>query len=156
MEADSSDASSTETPGRGKNATPAVRAKEEYDKCVEFIKYSGTVQFGQVSVFLAVMTGCVLFFFGEEPPNECLRSFGKLGIVVVATCLWITHESHSHLAAHFLRRAAKLEKKLRHKSFSALPGMPEYRFRPSKWALGTMYALFTAFWFVAFLVDVLG
>lgn len=131
------------------------RAQEEYDRSIAYNKHCTTIQFGQISVFLAAMTVCMVFFYGDHPPAEPLLTFGKLGTAFIALCLWIMSESHAYMSGRFFRRAAQLEIELGYQGLSTMPGMPEYRYGPAKWALRAVYCLFSLFWLVAFIVAVL-
>ncbi|MFH1007456.1 MAG: hypothetical protein V1800_08145 [Candidatus Latescibacterota bacterium] len=131
------------------------QAKDEYDRSMDYCKHCTLIQFGQISVFLAAMTACVVFFYGEHPPSGTLLKFGKLGTSFIAFCLWITTESHAYMSGHFFRRVAQLEIILGYQGLSRMPGMPDYRYGPAKWALRGIYFVFSIFWLVAFTLEMM-
>ena len=122
---------------------------------MDFCKHCTVIQFGQISVFLAAMMACMVFFYGEHPPSDPLLKFGKLGTAFITLCLWIAAESHAYMSGRFFRRIAQLEIVLGYQGLSRMPGMPDYKYGPAKWALRAIYCIFTLFWLIVFIFDMM-
>lgn len=101
-------------------------AKDEYARMIELLKHYATLQFAELSVFIAIMSAGIVFLFGSNAPSEPIPLFVMLGMAIIALCLWIIQESNSYQMSHFLRRAAQLELDLGYHGYSKLPGMPRY------------------------------
>ena len=129
-------------------------ARDEYTRMVELVRHYVTLQFAELSVFIAIMSAAVAFLFGPNAPKEPMLSVIKAGVALIALCLWIVQESNSYQMSRFLRRAVELEAVLGYKGFSTFPGMPEYRLAPGKWAFRALYFFMFCFWVAATLATV--
>jgi hypothetical protein len=115
--------------------------RHEYDKSLDLIKHYATIQFAQLSVYIAMNGAALSVLFGSQPyPLTDLHSFLATAFLAI-TCLlfFVMQESHMYLVSHFLRRAASIEIQLKYKGLSQFPGMPEYKFSPAKWSLRLFY-----------------
>ena len=126
-------------------------AELEYSTCVDFCKYAGGVQFAQISVFLALMSGLTYFLFGDKPckPDELLLAVLKCGAALAALALWAVEESHAYLASNFFSRTQQLEEELGFRAFLRLPRRSPFWSGPTNWAFRVMYASFVVFWILA-------
>ena len=130
--------------------------KHEYERSIDILKQYTTLQFAQLSVFIAINGAAFAFLFGGTPP--ILSPYGGAGVkaltAIIATLFWVLQESHMYVVAHFFRRSANLEKELGYRGFLALPGMPEYKYSPGRLALRVFYALVTLSWLIEALVSI--
>ena len=120
--------------------------KHEYDKSIELYKHYSTVQFARLSVFVAVMSAGIVYLLGDKSPSEPALSIGNIAMIIVTGLFWIMQESDMYIVGHFLRRSAQLEITLGYCGFSKMPGMPKYKYAPSKWALRAFYFVLLCFW----------
>ena len=148
--------SETSVPPPQTSPERLIALKHEYERSIDILKQYMTLQFAQLSVFIAINGAAFAFLFGGTPPNIslCGGAGAKALVAVIAALFWVLQESHMYVVSHFFRRSASLEAELGYRGFLDLPGMPKYKYSPGKVAMRIFYALITASWWAEALVSI--
>ena len=130
--------------------------EKEMAQAMDVLRLYITTQFAQLSVFAALTGGAILFFRQGAPGPDRVTVIMASGFAgLTSLCFWISWESMAMIVSHTIRRIGTLEKTLDHRLMSTMPGMPDYRFSPSKWAQRVLYMAATVGWTTSFIYAIL-
>jgi hypothetical protein len=114
---------------------------EEYKELSTNMRHYGTVQFAQISVFVAITAG--LFNFFNSASSSHAKNVLALAGFLISVFFAMILETPLHLWSRLAKRATELEKDLNFKQYSNLKKWSlfgkeiKYNFTPYEFRLGT-------------------